>query len=1444
MLGTTSKVAQIFEYLLAVRNLNEKIERKLSDYERTWWLEDLIGGEGCYIAGQGTDEEAWLEVHKQDVPSRPGLPATLKQWVDYPDSPDKRPVVIKTRTTGPAEDGNQETVRFEDDPHRVNIFNHWYKEEWEPWAQEASRKLKIQRLYNELFALYQRFQREGELLELAWGHGLLTWSIGEEKIERPFLVTRMELQFEAKKGIFKLYPTSKGTVMETDMLNNLDIPNIQRLQQMEREVGEAELNVWDKEEIASLLKEIVHTIHPQGRYVEDEKQRPSKPRTPVVTYTPVLFLRYQNNRIWQRELMDILEKLKNGFPVSDPVQLLAATETVEIIERHKHDKQWENTGEHLLFPLPANEEQKLIAEKLATQPGIVVQGPPGTGKSHTIANLISHLLAHGKRVLVTSEKEPALRVLKEKIPEEIRSLCVSLLGGDSKSLKELETTIKNIAEGMDSKQPELIKKNISRLDKELHETRKQMASLQTRINQAAELENKRMTIDDLVMTPLEMGKWLTANKRHNWFPDSPSVDQNFPLTPAELRQFVDLLNTLDPQDKQQLQQHRPLTEDLPAPSEFEQQVLIVKELKNKTEEHKVYYSTWSLTEIPSHLDQLIDSVDQAVTMLPDQSASWLQVIIEDIVSGGERKQIWAALASQCKALIAEWRALRNDLIQHEITLPGDKEHYQLKQDVQSLKDRLARHKGVGWVFKNITGRKIAYLLDQCKIDHKPIQTEQDCDLILKYLQIEELSRKLALLWNRHMSEVDGPQVDAYKQRFIVTLENDLQEVETLLTWPAKIEELRPKIEALGIPGEPQWTKREWFEQIKKGLTGIKIQREYRQAMAFFKNLKHQLVKGKEAHYAHHSWEQLLQACEQRSVEKWDEVYQELLRFEGMEDDYAKFVQLRSKLKESCPKWLDQLETERQNGRPVELPEDVYLAWKWKKAFRWLEELRKQPSIEQLERELELLRKTESRLIRQLVAESTWLAQIERTTPAQKRSLHAWLSAIKKIGKGTGKYANMYRKEAQKEMTICKDAIPVWIMPIQKVVENIELNTNFFDVVIVDESSQSNLMSLCVLLRGHKAVIVGDDNQISPESIGINWGEVHKLIDRHLTGIPQKQRFEMTTSLYDIANQIFEGKILLKEHFRCVPEIIQFSNDLMYGGKMDPLRIPHPEEMIEPPVLAVRVKEGYREEHTTKHINRPEAEAIVDYIENICADPKLKGKTIGVISLQQSDQARLIENLLRERIGEEEMLDRKLLCGDAYTFQGDERDIILLSMVVAPNKTIGALTKPADFRRFNVAASRARDQMILFHSVDLSDLNPNCVRYQLLNYCLNPARVQTELKQYEHEFDSQFEKDVYRLISARGYRVIPQYKVGTAGKRIDLVIEGMRNRLAVECDGDRWHGLDQWEADIERQRVLERVGWTFWRVRGSDFYLDPEKALEPLWKKLDEMGIEPAVKVNM
>src|SRR5699024_1867080 len=178
----------------------------------------------------------------------------------------------------------------------------------------------------------------------------------------------------------------------------------------------------------------------------------------------------------------------------------------------------------------------------------------------------------------------------------------------------------------------------------------------------------------------------------------------------------------------------------------------------------------------------------------------------------------------------------------------------------------------------------------------------------------------------------------------------------------------------------------------------------------------------------------------------------------------------------------------------------------------------------------------------------------------------------------------------------------------------------------------------------------------------------------------------------------------------------------------------------------------------------------------------------------------------------------------------------------------------DERRFNVAASRARDQMVLFHSVTRDDLSVHDLRRRLLESFENskPQQIagiergelerralqgQRDVVSPPTPFDSWFEVDVALELLRKNFTVLPQYEF--AGKRIDLVVEGGQARLAIECDGDHWHGADRYEEDMQRQRQLERCGWQFFRVRESAFYANRSDALSSLWPMLEELGIYPA-----
>ena len=336
-------------------------------------------------------------------------------------------------------------------------------------------------------------------------------------------------------------------------------------------------------------------------------------------------------------------------------------------------------------------------------------------------------------------------------------------------------------------------------------------------------------------------------------------------------------------------------------------------------------------------------------------------------------------------------------------------------------------------------------------------------------------------------------------------------------------------------------------------------------------------------------------------------------------------------------------------------------------------------------------------------------------------------------------------------------------------------------------------------------------------------------------------------------------IQLNEHFRCVPQIIAFSNHHVYESKLKPLRYPQPNGLLTPPLVPIYVESGYQNQNNK--VNEPEAKAIVNQLIKCLSDPEYKTRpdgnpcTFGIISLLATDQAKYIKELINNHpdITEEIIERHSITVGDSYAFQGDERNVILLSMVKAldpdkQNDTIKAITDESAKQRFNVAMTRAKDQVFLFHSFPETILhNEMDWRYKLLKWFYNPRDEELNAgrsaleKAYKCGLASEFSYEVGNLIIDKGYKVIPEYE--TLGRRIDLVVQGENARLAVECDGDQYHTLEKFDEDYAREQQLRRAGWIFWRITGSSFYLNKEHALDSLWIKLEKLDIKPMISIT-
>jgi len=259
-----------------------------------------------------------------------------------------------------------------------------------------------------------------------------------------------------------------------------------------------------------------------------------------VTDTWVLFARPRNNNLFLQDL----EKLKKqaeeaeSYPPAVAAVVTDPDTTNPVVELpsyrgvsayyHSDRSASGKKARDLYFPKPFNEEQVRIIQLLDISDGVTAQGPPGTGKTHTIANVICHYLAEGKRVLVTSMKDPALAVLQEQLPEEIRPLAISLLTSEQDGLKQFEHAIYKIASEVQGIDRSNTARAINHLEESIDALHGKLAGIDRKIGEWAKRNLSKITLDTEEIDPQDAAREVVRNTgQYEWIPDSLGTAPEF-----------------------------------------------------------------------------------------------------------------------------------------------------------------------------------------------------------------------------------------------------------------------------------------------------------------------------------------------------------------------------------------------------------------------------------------------------------------------------------------------------------------------------------------------------------------------------------------------------------------------------------------------------------------------------------------------------------------------------------------------------------------------------------------------------------------------------------------------------------------------------------------------------------------------------------------------------
>ena len=1470
------KYLQIFNYLLEFSKLRSNpvrdIESSETQYPDKIWFADIPHHElfDC-ITNPNFDQDAdyWIKINKPKGPPQhptfPKLPDNLEDWIekdsliDENGTPYLKPSIIK----------NGKTLLLSDHPLiekelQEYLNNKWiddldfYKTEYAEYEKKLAEFEKLNETYKHFFSIYNKAQQFGEEYELVAGVGLLNFKENDNtpRIYRHILTSKVEISFEfsQRESFVRVSPSIENDIqIETDaILDLVEQFESQNIIEAEKKVVEyiKEKNISDNP-FDKLIKDAIQIfsdrVRSDGQFKDELKTPKEVSKKPVFYFAPALLLRKRNTRSFTALYEKIIKDIENAADTIDiPVMndIIGYSQQPDVFPYAPTDTPpCSFSDETIYFPKKYNDEQIEIIEKAKRNSKVLVQGPPGTGKSHTIANLICHLLANGKKVLVTAYTKRALEVLKNQLPEEFQKLTVNLLSGDSTSIQDLEASVNAINDELSRANINSYKNEIEQLNNRLFSVKEEKAKTKNELIKAKEKDTRQQTINKYYQgTLMEIAEEIEKEfQLFSWYKDEFNDINKLELI-TEIKNFFSLTRDYQSIDCSTFDFIIPQKEKILSLEELKQYRSIANDLLQKYASQKPNI-TIECKDF-QELRNLLETLHKLLLKIENNVLSFKTKLISDYP---HNLSYWKDKTLKTNNLLADLPENKLKVFDRsiEITYPNGKSLIQLKNDAQTLLAYLKEGNSLsGMLFslkkavlpKNI--KEKLYFIEAIKINGSPCDTVSEFEAVLADIKIKQDFEELKILWG--IPHNSNPKYYVDKAKFYKQLKDETEALINTIVEAHRIKARIESISSLRIQG---------FES--KLLVKLLIEADHNFLLAQMKSFQEKIVSVNKyllTENIHPIANSLIKHVEEVDPDKYE---QQIFKIDDLKADKEKHIgykKLQAVLQQDFPISVNEIiQGAFEPSNLQRLERAIYR----KQASTEVTKLLENDYEERLTRRLADLDKQEEKLIVEIASKKAWLSVLEGLTQnfSLRQHLQAWVQAVKKIGKtGRGKRALKFRKEAQHQMEQCKDSVPCWIMPLYKVAETISPETGMYDFVIIDEASQLGADAIFLLYISKNIIIVGDDKQVSPEYIGVDANTMTPHINRYLQNIPFANYYGTEFSFFEHAERFCNGITVLREHFRCMPEIIEFSNRYFYapsGKGLYPLK-QYSENRLEP-LKTVYCPNGYIDGLYQNISNKIETEGIANTISELVKDDRYKGKTFGIIALQGNKQAALIESLLLKKIGEAEFHKRKIVCGNSASFQGDERDIIFLSLITAHNHNRTALVKPEDERRFNVAASRAKEQVWLFHSVQLEDLsNTNDLRYKLLDHFLNykpkavplQRSIERSFGTQPEPFESWFEVDVFNDIIFQGHSVIPQYEVGKGKYRIDLVaILPDGTKIAIECYGDKFHGAEQYQNDLMRQKVLERCGWRFFTIRGAEYYSNRKKALEPLWKLLCSNNIQ-------
>lgn len=742
--------------------------------------EDAVGDEGSPL----------MTVRFPSSTPKPQAPDALHRYLDQGARLEGRSLFI-----------GDSPIDLESDPGAQAALDMWLQDiaNWEKVRHEEK---SARALFDKLMNIRRQFQRDVEPLELVAANIAIA-APAERSVDHPVFVKRIEVDYDDEANAMVVLDTGDPAGIYSSHLGTVGGIDLSELNRFEAEVSDPTFHPFDAKRSQDTATRFLHSCSPSALFTEGALAPEETTGVPVYGRpSPMLLLRRKPDGIGA-----LANRIKESVvDVSDvPEHLLhligIARERTEPEERELTiEQRLAHVGGEdpdILLAKLANGEQLDIAREIERHSAVIVQGPPGTGKTHTIANLIGHFLSQGKTVLVTSEKNKALSVLKDKIDPQIQPLCVSLIGNSTADLRHsVEEISASFSRGISRQRA-----NARQIEDEREEVIEALGDIRRALFTSLDAEQTPIVIDGEEFFPIDAARFVESHQQLiDTFGFAPEVGDRYPFAANEIETLYRLNASFDEEFTSVADLGIPNPDTIPSPRALSDHVTQIEKTWRTLEELLDNSSVNAMTDLCGRLVSFsFEGGIVPVSEAPDDDLCKFLVYVDSLsidrpweralmiagtddvtvarwsmlfeaadrafdLQAGNLEALTAHTVSASEGLDPAFACTVLDEIRGDIALSG------IKLKLKRLKDKEA------WARRE-------RVLSDISVDGRPIDTPEAVDVAKTHLELKGANERIAMLWGGLTAELgvaDIPTLD--HNRPDRTVRNHREQIELLLQW--------------------------------------------------------------------------------------------------------------------------------------------------------------------------------------------------------------------------------------------------------------------------------------------------------------------------------------------------------------------------------------------------------------------------------------------------------------------------------------------------------------------------------------------------------------------------------------------------------------------------------------------------------------------------------------